>query len=75
MSFFKENEEEDLCQTSQALYFLHDGKRSGTYSYSDRKNCGGRYVCDEFPEPWASVVIQDSPLLSHLVNRTDPDGF
>lgn len=29
-----------------------------------KENCGGRYVCDEFPEPWASAVIQDSPLPS-----------
>lgn len=67
--FFKKNEEVDLCHTSQPLYFLHDGWWSGTYSYSEKKNYGGRYLCDEFPEPWASVVIQDSPILSHIVYR------
>jgi len=35
-----------------------------------KKNCGGRHICDELPEPWASAVIQDSSLLSQLVYRS-----
>lgn len=45
------NEEDYSCRISQVIYVLHDGERSDTYSHSQRRNCGGWYIRDEFPSP------------------------
>lgn len=75
MRLFKEKEEEVFCRISQVLYFLHDGERSGTYSRSESRKCGGRRVCDEFPEPRASAVTQDWPPLPLPVFRRHRSWF
>lgn len=41
------------------------------------KKCGGRYVCDEFPEPWATAVKQSGPssFPCRLQTPQIPSGF